>query len=806
MLTQVRLVDEEPYYVDKESGRIGYKVMDSISYEATYGYRTVFAYLKEVEKGNLDSSCLASVMAMQVSCGQFSYANISPARILGVSGTLDAMSDYEKDVLANYGVEKFLFVPSVYGQSNFSFDKAGDGICIESTKSDYFHSVTKLIQEATKQKQAVIVFFPDNQRVKEYTRSPFYAKLGRQKALLSEEMSAADKEFVISKAATASQITVSSAVFGRGTDFFCKDERVQKSGGVHVIQAFLSDERSEEIQIQGRTARQGKRGSYQMVIMWEDLKSRFGIRQSADSIPKRELYKWLDDVREKQRKKHVATVEKNLADATKADKDTHRYFDALLASRPNEASKRFLDLYKAFKKKQMPSSMDIQIAFVVDATGSMVPFSRSAAATMGSILNGPNSIAQKLCTQFPDIEFEIQIASLAYRDIDDDPSRRFVESSCTTGSHFTENRQHAIQQIAAALASPSGGGDIAEDHIGAIHRCSNWQLKDDWTSQIKFMMLLTDAPGHGMISQAFANHRNADNYAIRHPQGLTTASVLGNLIKREIDLFFCSFNPAATHETEKQFASQYLSHPENADKRELTTIKMVDQSSQASSALIPSGSVSGGPGMGYGKHIVFVLDESGSMQYDWSGVVAAYNQYMQRRLQNQCDSDLVSVVQFNGSARITLNKMALFSAPADLQFRGGGTSFYPAAILASPLVSSTPSSHTPVVVFMSDGASNDASQAAQVFAQLNSSVHISTGHDLELHVIAFGGGADTAQLRLIAQSSPQGRVYASANTADLSNIFVNIAGGQDVAQVLQAEVAKRISEAVADRLAIEYLG
>lgn len=688
MLTQVRLVDEEPYYVDRESGRIGYKVMDSISYEATYGYRTVFAYIKEVEKGTLGSSCLARVLAMQVSCGQFSYANISPARILGVSGTLDAMSEYEKDVLEKYGVEKFLYVPSVYGQSNFSFDKAGEGICIESTKSDYYHSITKQIQEATKLKRAVIVFFHDKERMNEYTCSPFYAKLGRQKALLSEEMSAADKEFVISKAATAGQITISSAVFGRGTDFFCKDDRVQKSGGVHVMQAFLSEERSEEIQIQGRTARQGKKGSYQMIILLEDLKSRFSVHQSIDSVPKCELYKWLDDVREKQRKKHVVAVETNLENATKTDKDTHLYFDALLAGRPNEASKRFSDLYTAFKKRQMPSSLDIQIAFVLDATGSMAPFAQTAATTMRSILTGPSSIAHKLRTQFPEIEFQIQIASLAYRDLDDDASFRFVESSNSNGGHFTENTQQAIQQISSALASPSGGGDIAEDHIGAIHRCSSWKSKDDWCSQIKFMMLLTDAPGHGMVSKSFDNQPNADNYATRHPQGLTTASVLGKLIKNEIDLFFCSFNPAATHETESHLTDQYLNHPENHDKRELTTIKMVDQSNQA---VVPSGSATRGLGMGHGKHIVFVLDESGSMSGSWAGVVVAYNQYMQRRRQNQCDSDLISVVQFANGARITLDKTPLSSAPTNLNYSGGGTCFNPAATSASQLAQSTPS-------------------------------------------------------------------------------------------------------------------
>eukprot|EP00957_Ditylum_brightwellii_P164876 12553057-Ditylum_brightwellii.AAC.1 len=80
-------------------------------------------------------------------------------------------------------------------------------------------------------------------------------------------MSKSDKYFVISKAAIAKQVIISTAVFGCSTDFFCKDETVQRNGGVHVIQSFLSEEESEEIQIQGRTARQGRKGSNQMILL-----------------------------------------------------------------------------------------------------------------------------------------------------------------------------------------------------------------------------------------------------------------------------------------------------------------------------------------------------------------------------------------------------------------------------------------------------------------------------------------------------------------------------------------------------------
>ena len=83
-------------------------------------------------------------------------------------------------------------------------------------------------------------FFRDRAKLNEFVASPTYRQLTRHKKLLTEDSNTADKSFVIKKAATAGQITLSTAVFGRGTDFFCKDDVVQKNGGVHVIQVSVS--------------------------------------------------------------------------------------------------------------------------------------------------------------------------------------------------------------------------------------------------------------------------------------------------------------------------------------------------------------------------------------------------------------------------------------------------------------------------------------------------------------------------------------------------------------------------------------
>jgi preprotein translocase subunit SecA len=41
---------------------------------------------------------------------------------------------------------------------------------------------------------------------------------------------------------------------------------------LHVISTFLSREESEEVQIKGRTARQGNNGTFNLVLLDEDLK------------------------------------------------------------------------------------------------------------------------------------------------------------------------------------------------------------------------------------------------------------------------------------------------------------------------------------------------------------------------------------------------------------------------------------------------------------------------------------------------------------------------------------------------------
>ncbi|KAL3901507.1 MAG: hypothetical protein SGARI_006057 [Bacillariaceae sp.] len=245
---------------------------------------------------------------------------------------------------------------------------------------------------------------------------------------------------------------------------------------------------------------------------------------------------------------------------------------------------------------------------------------------------------------------------------------------------------------------------------------------------------------------------------------------------------------------EKEISEAYSGHVENKEEREILSRR---NSARGSGT---------GPKMGSNKHIIFVLDESGSMQNNWGGVVVAYNKYLEQRLDQQLELDLVSVIQFDNTARVTVQQQGIASAPNSLPYNGSGTQFLPAAQTAYNVAMQTPTTHAPVVVFMSDGMAHDAEHAATTFAQLNSKVKAQYGSDLELHVIGFGGGTDTSQLRTITNASPYGSLHTASDITNLSNVFVQIAGGGNVANVLEEEIGKRIYDAVTDRLSAEYAG
>ena len=148
--------------------------------------------------------------------------------------------------------------------------------------------------------RAVLVFFESIERLQKFLKSNEFkrSRIRDRVRIMTEETATSEKENIVRQAVTSNSVTLMTRVFGRGTDFICYDEKLIASGGIHVIQTFLSEEYSEEIQIKGRTARQGNRGSYSMILLESELE-KFGLDHNdvEQMISSQSIYKTLHDKR-----------------------------------------------------------------------------------------------------------------------------------------------------------------------------------------------------------------------------------------------------------------------------------------------------------------------------------------------------------------------------------------------------------------------------------------------------------------------------------------------------------------------------
>ena len=131
--------------------------------------------------------------------------------------------------------------------------------------------------------------------------------------------------------------------------------------------------------------------------------------------------------------------------------------------------------------KEKSASMDIDVCFVMDCTGSMGSW---IAAGKQQIIEIAKSI-QKQVDESHGHHVNLRAAFVAYRDHCD--VLRIQEHPFTTD----------ISQICSCCGSMSatGGGDGPEDVAGAM--CSVLNL--EWKAKAKFIVWVADAPAHGKL-------------------------------------------------------------------------------------------------------------------------------------------------------------------------------------------------------------------------------------------------------------------------------------------------------------------
>mmetsp|Transcript_52111 Transcript_52111/g.118880 ORF Transcript_52111/g.118880 Transcript_52111/m.118880 type:complete len:467 (+) Transcript_52111:784-2184(+) len=268
MCQHVRRLPTHSYLV--KDGQIGYKASDlSIATNMRYGYMTVFAAFQERERGALSEDTLARALGVDVACGNFSYAEMSDGydRILGVTGTLQSLGNQEKKVIRDrFRIRDQTLTPSIYGVSNVQFRTELD-VHVEGDDALHHRKIREEIVQTLGAERSILVFFKDDAAIKAW-RDAGYAE-GLELEVVTQETDNIDH--FVKQAARASKATLFSRIHGRGIDFVSHDKALEAKGGIHVVQTFLSEEYSEEVQIKGRTARQGKKGSFALVLNAKDL-------------------------------------------------------------------------------------------------------------------------------------------------------------------------------------------------------------------------------------------------------------------------------------------------------------------------------------------------------------------------------------------------------------------------------------------------------------------------------------------------------------------------------------------------------
>jgi uncharacterized protein YegL len=197
-------------------------------------------------------------------------------------------------------------------------------------------------------------------------------------------------------------------------------------------------------------------------------------------------------------------------------------------------------------------------------------------------------------------------------------------------------------------------------------------------------------------------------------------------------------------------------------------------------------------------HYVFCLDASGSMGggsgSPWQQCVDAYNSFLNQRIKDQGLDDLVTVIVFSCSAQVQVQRSTVESAPRNLRYTDGGTSFCPALSLADQQMRACRA--IPVLLFMSDGEAGDNSAARRQLESMRRS------HDgLQINAVFFGSGGGQLQDMV----SGLGKYYNATTRVELRDVFVQVSMTCSLGDELEKAFGQSIGDEIANKIVIDHL-
>ncbi|CAD7924203.1 unnamed protein product [Amoebophrya sp. A120] len=420
-----------------------------------------------------------------------------------------------------------------------------------------------------------------------------------------------------------------------------------------------------------------------------------------------------------------------------------------------------------------PSVITIDLCFVLDTTGSMTPW-MEAVKTQAEVIG--TKVVDKIKEKHEGLDMEMKLAVVPYKDFGDQD-----HLAPRTILDFTSDHELFKTRVRGLRAS--GGGDEPEDVAGGLHTALE---KLSWSSKIRFLVLVTDAPGHGQeLHPASVN----DDHLNHNQRGRRMETIMQRMREKQIEFLFCRLKKEATKMMEDAMRVWYETKEDR--ERRMTAVDMFDTA------------------VADRFHVVFVLDASHSMTWPdpntgvtpWIELMQAYQGYLQKRNANQGLQDLVSVVTFSNQVQTHFEACRLSQAMrTQVACSGGGTCFSLGLNAAREILQrNSRTGCQSLVVFMSDGANHhtdesDANQAARQLGFVNG-----------VHYVAFGKDASRDRLTQLANLS-KGTFHAAAQGADLLRVFTAIAANADrMTDEMIQKFGKRMADMVVNKLIIDHM-
>ncbi|EAR93596.1 helicase carboxy-terminal domain protein (macronuclear) [Tetrahymena thermophila SB210] len=388
-------------------------------------------------------------------------------------------------------MKQYTFIPSVYGKSKFQFNPQKDVKVV--LQQEYYNTITNEINRnivgKTDQKRAVLVFFNTKDILLDYYNSQQFKTLKQnsQTQIMTEENSIEERKKIIKDATYSGAITLLTKIFGRGIDFQVNDTIIFQNYGIHVIQTFFSEDKSEETQTKGRTARQGEEGSYSMVLQQDTLQAFLKTEEDQKKTEKLdEIYEVLDRNRQVNFENDFkSNIEYNQKTSITSHKQSENFLNFLKDRNLQEVKKYLLQL------NQGPKEKTFKTLIAMDITGSM-----------GSLITQTKNTIQTTFEQTREI-----LKEKGY-----DPQCFLIMISCFRSytsrwqqifqTSTWENNPDKLRSFLQTITASGGTGPGESVEVGLW-----WANKQNDEDPISQVIVLGDQPAH-LQNEAQA-HRNS---------------------------------------------------------------------------------------------------------------------------------------------------------------------------------------------------------------------------------------------------------------------------------------------------------